>query len=90
VDFVVVLGLSDIQQLLVIFPVSDFYVPPEEGIAEELARGWRSHSNIMHEATGFKADFYVAVADELNAWGFQFKREIRFDEETLALVWRPA
>lgn len=38
-------------------------------------------------ATGFKADFYPAgQTDELNAWGFRFKREIQFEGETVVLA----
>jgi hypothetical protein len=87
VDFVVVLTRKDIQRISEIFPESDFYTPPAEVISEEVARGTQGQFNVIHAATGYKADFYPAgTADELNAWGFQFKREIRFEGEALVLA----
>ena len=87
VDFVVFLTASDIQKLIEIFPDSDFYLPPKDIIAEEAERGARGHFNIIHMATGFKADFYpTGPADELSAWGFRFKREIEFEGEPLVLA----
>ena len=44
VDFVVFLNFKDIQRLTQIFPDSDFYVPPTEVIAAEVARE-RGHFN---------------------------------------------
>ena len=87
VDFVVVLTLRDVQRVPEMFPESDFYSPPLEIIAEEVARGTRGQFNVIHTATGYKADFYPAgTADELNAWGFQFKRAIQFEGEVLVLA----
>jgi hypothetical protein len=85
VDFVVFLDSNDIQQLTQIFPESDFYVPPAEVIADEVARE-RGHFNFIHQPTGFKADFYPAGRDDLNAWGFRFKREIQFEGEPVTLA----
>jgi hypothetical protein len=87
VDIVAVLTAGDIQHLPEVFPESDFYLPPTEIIAEEVARGSRGQFNVIHTATGYKADFYPAGAgDELNAWGFQNKRVIPFEGETLAMA----
>lgn len=85
VDFVVFLNSGDVQRLIEIFPESDFYLPPPEVIAEEVARE-RGHFNFIHQATGFKADFYPAGRDDLNAWGFRLKREIQFERETVTLA----
>ena len=85
VDFVLFLNSNDIQQLTQIFPDSDFYVPPTEVIADEVARE-RGHFDFIHQPTGFKADFYPAGRDELNAWGFRFKREAQFEDETVTLA----
>jgi hypothetical protein len=85
VDFVVSLDFSDIAVLTEIFPDTEFYVPPPEAIAEELRRN-RGHFNLIHNATGFKADFYPAGRDSLNAWGFQFTREAHFEEETVVVA----
>ena len=87
VDFVVFLRGRDIQRLVEIFPESDYYSPPTEIIAEEVARDRRGHFNIIHTSTGFKADFYPSgPADELSVWGFRRKREIQLEGETVVLA----
>src|SRR4051812_46076507 len=60
VDIVVVLTNKDIKRLPDIFPESDFYLPATEIIAEEVARGVDGQFNVIHLATGYKADFYPA------------------------------
>src|SRR5262249_2637975 len=43
--------------------------------------------NVIHTATGFKADLYPAdMSDELDVWGLCFKREIQYEGETLILA----
>jgi hypothetical protein len=85
VDFIVNLKRTDVGRLIATFPESEFYVPPAEMIAEEAMRE-RGHFNLIHETTGFKADFYPAGQDALNAWGFQFSRQIEFDGEPVILA----
>src|SRR4051812_12285675 len=75
VDFVVFLRPENIPQLQKVFPSPEFYVPPDEAIAAEIAREQKGHFNIIHTDTGFKADFYTTGRDELNAWGFRHARK---------------
>ena len=42
------------------FPAPEFYLPPKEIIAAEIARLARGYFNVIHADTGFKADFYLA------------------------------
>ena len=86
VVFVVFLNIEDIRRLAGAFSSSDFYVPPENSIAEEMAREQRGHFNIIHMDTGFKADFYPTGRDELNAWAFQMKRQAFFEGETVVFA----
>src|ERR1051326_10929 len=58
VDIVVVLTSRDIRQLRFIFPEPDFSLPPTEIITDEVARGTHGQFNVIHAATGYKADFY--------------------------------
>ena len=85
VDLVVSLESKDIAGLPAIFPDSEFYVPPPDAIGEEASREG-GQFNIIHHATGFKADFYVAGRDKLNLWGFQHKREIEFEGQGVSLA----
>jgi hypothetical protein len=86
VDLVVFLNDKDIASLAQMFPMSDFYLPPPEIIAAEVRREMRGHFNILHLATGFKADFYLTGRDELEAWAFRFHHRIQFEGETVVLA----
>jgi hypothetical protein len=86
VDLVVFLKEKDIAKLPEIFPSSDFYLPPQEVIAAEKRREARGHFNILHLATGFKADLYLTGRDELEAWAFCCQRRVLFEGETVALA----
>ena len=86
VDFIAFLNGKDVQRLPEMFPSPDFYVPPSETIAAEIAREKRGHFNIIHVNTSFKADVYLTGRDELNAWSFRNKRSIQFRGETLILA----
>ncbi|MEY2465624.1 MAG: hypothetical protein QOD03_145 [Verrucomicrobiota bacterium] len=86
VDIVVFLNEADIQRLYDIFPSSDFYLPPRETIAAEVAREQRGQFNIIHMKTSFKADIYPTGRDEFSAWAFRNKRRIEFQGETLMLA----
>ena len=86
VDFVVFLNDRDAQRLAEVFPTPDFFFPPIETVLAEARRERNGHFNIIHNATGFKADMYLGGRDELNAWGFRMRRPIRFEDETVILA----
>ncbi len=71
IDFVVFLRSADLAILPQLYPAPDFYVPPFEVIAVEVARERRGHFNVIHSGSGLKADFYTANRDELHAWAFR-------------------
>jgi hypothetical protein len=86
VDFVAFLNEPDIRRLPEIFPPPDFYLPPLEAIAAEVARDQRGQFNIIHVNTSFKADVYLTGRDEFNAWAFRNKRRIEYEGETMVLA----
>ena len=86
VDFVVFLNANDIQRLIEAFPAKDFYLPPVETMLAETAREHNGHFNLIHHATGFKADFYPTGRDELNAWALRGKRSVEFEGENVTLA----
>ena len=86
VDFVTFLNDADLRRLTEAFPAAAFYVPPVETMAVEIAREQRGHFNVIHLATGFKADFYLTGRDEMNAWAFRRKRQIVFEGEPVVLA----
>lgn len=86
VDFVVFLRIEDIRRLQEVFPSPEFYVPPAEVIAAEIARPQKGQFNVIHSDTGFKADFYTAGRDELNAWAFRNARRMEYRGEPIVVA----
>ena len=79
VDVVLLLRVQDIAPLGVAFPQAGYYVPPEETLRLELARTSRGHFNLIHLATQFKADVYLAGQDPLHAWALERRRRIELE-----------
>jgi hypothetical protein len=78
VDIVVTLRSKDIDAFVAAFPIEDFYCPPDDVLAIEIRRGQRGHCNLIHHATGFKADIYIAY-DALHQWGLAHRRTLDLD-----------
>lgn len=75
VDVVVALARSHVEALVAAFPIDEFYCPPDDVIAIEIQRRQRGHFNLIHHATGFKADIYLAF-DELHRWALAHVRTL--------------
>ncbi len=86
VDLVIFLNDREVASISGAFPSTEFYVPPEETIFAEIRRERRGHFNVIHAKTGFKADIYPAGRDDLNAWGFRFKRTVQYEGESVILA----
>jgi hypothetical protein len=86
VDRVVFLNDQDIQRLSEAFPAHEFYLPPKETMLAETAREQRGHFNLIHQASGFKADRHPTGRDELNARAVRGKRAVKFEGETVLLA----
>ncbi|MEK7793262.1 MAG: hypothetical protein AAB353_01970 [Candidatus Hydrogenedentota bacterium] len=86
IDLVVVLDRAHIARLHDIFPSTEFYCPPEEIIVVESRREQRGHFNLVHSASGFKADVYIAGSDPLHAWGLANVRRIEFEGPILPVA----
>ena len=71
IDLVIDMNPNDVESFADAFPIEDFYCPPPEVIQLEIARPQRGHFNLIHHATGFKADIYASGRDKLHAWGFK-------------------
>lgn len=82
VDLVLAIQPADVGRLIGAFPLDEFYCPPPEVITIEIKRSHRGHFNLIHQATGFKADIYIAGQDNLHAWALSNRRkETVADEE---------
>ena len=86
IDLVVILDRDSIARLPEVFPPSEFYFPSAEAIFTEVAREQRGHFNIIHHATGFKADIYLSGRDPLNHWGLARARAIEFEGVSLMIA----
>ena len=79
IDVVLLLGVADLAALRAAFPGASYYVPPEETLRLQLARGMRGMFNLIHHGSQFKADIYVAGRDPLHAWALKHRRRIDLD-----------
>jgi hypothetical protein len=79
VDLVVHLAAGEAEVLAGLFSAADFYVPPSDVLAVELGRPTRGHFNIIHFASGQKADFYPSRRHPYWSWAFEHRRLGRID-----------
>lgn len=86
VDIVLDLGAERAADLLAAFPDSEFYRPPLEVLRLECARPARGHFNLIHHASGMRADVYLAARDPLRRWGLAHRRRVGLGEGQLALA----
>ncbi len=76
IDIVLLLRIGDIAALRSAFPDTEYYVPPDETLRLELARDSRGMFNLIHHASQFKADIYLAGHDPLHARALEQRRRI--------------
>ncbi|OQW95539.1 MAG: hypothetical protein BWK77_07275 [Verrucomicrobia bacterium A1] len=76
VDLVVVLNASTLDVFRGLFPEAEFYVPPADVLAIEAGRERRGHFNVIHGASGSKADIYLAGGDPLHRWALDRRRAV--------------
>jgi hypothetical protein len=86
VDVIVFLREREIIRLAEAFPPPEFYVPPAEVIAVEVMRSAKGQFNVIRGSTGFKADFFTAGRDDLNAWAFRNARKMEFRGEQIVVT----
>ncbi len=75
IDVVLLLKDVDIRRFVAAFPADTYYVPPEETITEARCHS-RGMFNVIHHATQFEADFYLAAEDPLQHWALAQRRRI--------------
>jgi hypothetical protein len=80
IDLVISLSKTQLDQLIDLFPPGEFYVPPKEILITEMNRDSRGHFNVIHNKTGFKADFYMTGKDQLAIWAMSNVKKIEFDQ----------
>jgi hypothetical protein len=86
IDLVIDLNDDDVEIFADAFPIEDFYCPPIEVIRLEIGRSQRGHFNLIHHATGFKADIYASGRDELHHWGLKNRKPFDVEDEKFWLA----
>ncbi len=86
IDLVINMNSDDVESFSNTFPIEDFYCPPREVIRLEIARPQRGHFNLIHHATGFKADIYASGRDELHRWGLKNRKPVDVEGEKFWLA----
>jgi hypothetical protein len=86
IDVVLLLGADDIAALQAAFPEDAYYVPPEETLRLQAARATRGMFNLIHHATQFKADIYVAASDPLHEWALAHRRRVSLEGAAMWLA----
>ncbi len=86
VDLVIFLRQEDAKRLVEAYPLPEFYVPPAEVINVEISRQPKGQFNVIHIASGLKADFHTASRDELHAWAFRNARQYTLGEHAIRLA----
>ena len=86
VDVVLVLPRDAVRSVPDAFPDDEFYCPPLEVLATEAARAERGHFNLIHHATGARADVYLAGADPLHAWALERVRTVEVGSDTVRVA----
>ncbi len=81
VDLVAHLGEREAAELAGLFAAAEFYVPPTEVLAVEIARPTRGHFNVIHFASGQKADFYPSRRHPYWQWAFEHRRLARIGDD---------
>lgn len=82
-DLVVALHIGNVRKIEDAFPDAEFYRPPREVLGEEAGRPERGHFNLIHHATGWKADCYPVGRDELQLWGLRNRRPVTHEGRTV-------
>lgn len=79
IDVVLLMRVEDLAALRAAFPDDAYYVPPDETLRLELARSSRGAFNLVHHASQFKADVYLAGRDPLHAWALGHRRRVSIE-----------
>lgn len=78
VDLLLFLPSDRIDDFVRLFPENDYYVPPATVLVTESHRE-RGQFNIIHSASGLKADVYTVRSDTLHLWAFRNQRSYKLD-----------
>lgn len=73
-DVDVVARVNSPEELRAVFSGPDYYCPPVDVIAIEIARPLHGHVNVLHTPSALKADLYFAGEDPWHQWALALRR----------------
>lgn len=76
VDLVLEISDAALLSLQAAFPQSDYYCPPLDVLRVEMRRNVHGHFNLIHTASGFKADIYPVGTDTFHRWALENVRNV--------------
>ncbi len=68
IDVVLNLSVADALRLEQTFPIETYYCPPRDVVLIESRRSERGQFNLIHHASGFKADVFILGRDPFRLW----------------------
>lgn len=77
IDLALLIESSRCVELVPLFPERDYYLPPLEVMQIETGRPSRGHFNIIHIASGLKADCYPSRNHPCLDWAIRNRRRRR-------------
>lgn len=86
VDLILFIPTNQVKDLPRIFPSSEFYCPDAQTLLIERGRAQRGHFNLIHHASGFKADCYFAGEDPLHHWANENAKTLKIGEDIVVLA----
>lgn len=86
IDIVLTIPKNLIEKFSILFPIDEFYFPPIEILYNEILRDNRGHFNIIHHATGFKADIYFAGNNSFQHWALSNVKNVKFFDEIIPIA----
>jgi hypothetical protein len=78
IDLVLQLQVANLQKFTELYSPDYYYCPPQEILQIEMKRRPYGHFNLIHYASGFKADFYLNGNDPLHSWAMLHRKRISF------------
>ncbi len=86
IDIALFLSREQRDELPGVFPADHFYLPPREVIEIECEREVRGHFNMIHHATGMKADVYPSRNHPFLPWALKNKLRFPYGDSLITLA----
>ncbi len=86
VDVVLALPGRRVADFRRAFPEPDFYLPPPEVLAAEVARPEGGHFNVIHRDTALRADVYLVGGDPFHSWALARPHTLRLEAGQIRLA----